>query len=178
MAIFDHMGKESSFLPSEMKSCSSPNGPGKESCFLLPRNASFSPKCNTTLPHKSSPSICREGFSPSSKYKIPSNPSLQILFYIFIFHFYFYCNLFFLNFSFLYYYYFLWNFFPHKTWNSSPNWKNYSPAFEANDRRIDAPGLFLCQDISKRFQYSKKFATLHDFQVQPVVPHFDKLVWN
>ena len=62
MAILDHMGKESSILPAEMQSYPSPRG--KESCFL-PQNASFpsfSPKCNTTLPHKSFPIyMYREG---------------------------------------------------------------------------------------------------------------------
>ena len=29
--------------------------------------------------------------------------------------------------------------FSSKTWNSSPKWKNYSPEFEANNRRIDTP---------------------------------------
>ena len=89
---------------------------------------SFSPKCNlSSLPFPTNPlpSICREGFFLLQNAKPP-----QIFPYINI-HFLFYFYLFTLL---------LWIFsFCSKTWNSSPNWKNYSPAFGANNRRIDAP---------------------------------------
>ena len=115
---------------------------GKESCFF-PQSASFpsfSPKYNTTLPHKSS-LIYREGFFP-----IQNAKPLQILPYkIFFFFISWFFTLFFI---YLYFFFsfllfpsnFLFLFFT-KSWNSSPKWKNYSPAFGANNRRIDAPGV-------------------------------------
>ena len=67
---------------------------------------------------------CPEGkILPPSKCKISTNPSLQIIFCVFTF--FFFIIIFFF-------------FFP-KTWNSSPKWKSYSPAFGGNNRRIDAP---------------------------------------
>ena len=89
--------------------------------------------------------VYREGFFPIQNakplqtlpYKIFFSFSLYLDFHIiflficisFLFSFFFSVLLFPSNFLF---------FFP-KSWNSSPKWKNYSPAFGANNRRTDAP---------------------------------------
>ena len=97
MAILDYIGKdkESNFLLPEMQSY--PSLHGKELCFF-PQSASFpsfSPKYNTTLPHKSS-LIYREGSSPfkvQNLYK--SFPTKSFFFiYILIFHIIFYLSVF------------------------------------------------------------------------------------
>ena len=79
MVILDQMGKELRRASFPLKCKAILPHMGKELC-LLPRSASFpsfSPKCNTILPQKFSP---LEMILPASKYKTPTNPSLQILF--------------------------------------------------------------------------------------------------
>ena len=70
---------------------------------------------------------------PSWRCKPTQNASQQILNFRVSF-------VFLLFLLFIFFYYFLWYFFsfPPKSWNSSPKWKNYFPAFEVNNRRIDA----------------------------------------
>ena len=69
MAILDHMGRELSFLPPEMHSYPSPQGEGV--IFLQSLSfPSFSPKCNATLRHKSSPIFMCTRILPPSKCKI------------------------------------------------------------------------------------------------------------
>ena len=112
---------------------------GKESSFLKVYPSLASPQ-NAMLPFPTNPlpSICIQGFFPLQNAKSTQNASLQILIFpaIYIYLLFF--------FSFFFYYYFLWIcfsfFFSPKTWNSSPKWKNYSPLFGANNRRIDTPG--------------------------------------
>ena len=125
--ILSLMGKESSFLPQKCKA----NLPhtGKESYFLPcmfkvhHSPGSASPQ-NATLPFPQ-----REGFLPFQNTKSP-----QILPYKWFFFCIFIC-LFFFSLLFIFFFPFL-----TKTWNSSPKWKSYSPAFGANNRRIAAPG--------------------------------------
>ena len=113
VAILDHMGKESSFLP---RSASFP---------------SFSPKCNPyPSPQILSHLYVGKDSPPPSKSKI-QNPHKSFLYLHFSFYFYF---IYFIASIF----FFFSVFFP-KTWNSPTKWKNYSPAFGANNRRIDAP---------------------------------------
>ena len=75
----------------------------------------------------------------------PHKSGLQIFLYIFIFHFI--LILFTLLLWFLFYFIDFFGLFSPKPWNSSPKWKNYSPAFGANNRRIDAPG---CGDLRQK----------------------------
>ena len=116
VAIRDHMGRESSFLP---RSASFP---------------SFSPKCNPNpSPQILSHLYVGKDSHPPQKKKNAKPP--QILPYKF-FVISLFCILFLFH---LYHCFDFFVFFPQKVWNSSPNWKNYSPAFGANNRRIDAP---------------------------------------
>ena len=118
-----------------------------KACASFP---SFSPKYNTTLSHN----VGKDSslFKMQNHYK--SFPT--IFFYIFIFHVIF-IYLYISFFSFLFFFLIfslniLFLFFP-KTWNSSPKWKNYSPAFGANNRRIDAPGGYsdpFCKNLNQR----------------------------
>ena len=133
-------GRSQAFFPLKCKAIVPRTG--KESC-LLPRSASFpsfSPKCNTTLLHKSFP-ILNAGDS-SSPFKMQKPPQIlpyKSLFFMLILFIYICIYLFFI---YLFIYYFVWiffSFFPPKACNSSPKWKNYSLAFGANNRRIDAP---------------------------------------
>ena len=83
------------------------------------------------------PILCREGFFPIMQSFYKSFPQIFISFFFlhFIFiHFFYFVLLFF-----SYFLKFLFNFLFCKTWNSSPKGKNYSPAFRANNRRINAP---------------------------------------
>ena len=76
---------------------------------------SFSPKCNSTLPHRgkdSSPSKC----------KISTNPSYKLCF---------------VSFFFFFFHYYLFIHFSPKLWILPQSEKSYSPAFGANNRRID-----------------------------------------
>ena len=112
---------------------------GKESCFL-PQSASFpsfSPKCNATLPHKSSPSIYRQGFLPLQMQNPHKMLPYKFLFFMLFLSIYCFVFVLFCFFSISFPLSFL---FSPKTWNSSPKRKNYSPAFGANNRRIEAPG--------------------------------------
>ena len=164
LLILLHLGKEWNFLSLKYKAM------GKESNFIFSLNAQLSPtwgrsqspesklsfstnsspKCKAILPHNfTNPYhfICREGFVPimQNLYKsFPTNESLLFLFFFFIFHFMFIS--FYSLYIFLSYFFFLFLvrvsfFFFFKTWNSSPKEKIYSPAFEGNNRRIDAPGF-------------------------------------
>ena len=88
MAILDHMGRESSFLLPEMHSYPSPQGEGI--IFLKSLSfPSFSPKCNATLPHKSSPIYMYARILPPSKCKIhtkcfPTNSYFSCYSYLFL----------------------------------------------------------------------------------------------
>ena len=132
------MGKESSFLPQKCKA----NLPhtGKESCFL-PSMLKVHPSPGSASPQNATLNFLTEGrILPPSKCKISTNPSLQIIFlYLYIFFFS-------LLFRFWVFFFF---FFFQKTWNSSPKWKSYSPAFGANNRRIDAPDSVWTTDIGR-----------------------------
>ena len=136
-------GKESSFLPQKCKA-NLPH-PGKESCFL-PRMLKVHPslrlsfsKCNSTLPHRGKDSSI---FKMQSLHKsFPTNYFMYLYFsflfnFIYLFIYFFFLFLFFVLFH--YYLNFDFFFFFPKTWNSSPKWKSYSPAFGGNNRRIDA----------------------------------------
>ena len=84
-------------------------------------------------------SLCRQGFFPLQNAKPSQNASLQIIIFqaIFIYLFiYFFFSFFHYHFLWIFFSFFL---FHPQNWNSSPKWKNYSPAFEGNNRRIDAP---------------------------------------
>ena len=128
------------FLPPEMQNYRSPH---REVvlCLLTQSDPSPASPQNTTLPFPTNPlsSICREGFPPS-KCKTPTSLSLQN-----ISHLYFSCYFLFIYtfilFSFLLFPSNFLFFFFSKTWNSSTKWKNYSPAFEVNNRRINAPEI-------------------------------------
>ena len=123
-----------------MQSCPSQHREGvmlASSKCILPK---LLPKCNTTLPHKSSP-IYREQFSPfkmQNPYKsFPTNSFIKVSLFFMLFLFtYMYVFFFFV---FLFPSIFFFPFSP-QNWNSSPKRKNYSPAFEANNRRTDNPG--------------------------------------
>ena len=87
------------------------------------------------------PILCREGFFPIMQnfYKsFPTNlyPFFFIFHFIFIYLFFLLC---FIIFFLLFKVSFQFSFLFCKTWNSSPKGQNYSPAFGANNRRIDAP---------------------------------------
>ena len=74
--------------------------------------------------------------NPSPWAPVLTLPFLPAFFFTYIF-------IFFLS-PFFFFFWFPLNFLPpffflSKTWNSSPKGKNYSPAFGANNRRIDAP---------------------------------------
>ena len=80
------------------------------------------------------PILCREGFFLITQNFYKSFPT-NLCFFFFV-HFFYFVSLFFsyfLKFSFQFSFLFC------QTWNSSPKGKNYSPAFGANNRRIDAP---------------------------------------
>ena len=102
VAILDHLGKESSFLPHSTPFPSFPP-PKKMQCYPSPQILSHlyvwkdSFPLQNAIPHKSS--------------------TVQILFCIFIFHFIFIYLYHCFEFPFL--------FFFSKTWNSSPKLKNY-----------------------------------------------------
>ena len=96
---------------------------------------------NTTLPFLTNPlpPIGKD----SSPFKM-QNPykSFHTIFFIswlftlFLFYLYFIFSFLLFPSNFLFPFFF---FFSPKSWNSSPKWKNYSPAFGMNNRRIDAP---------------------------------------
>ena len=96
--------------------------------------------CNTTLPHKSSPIYMNRMISSPFKNAKPQQILLYKFFFISLFFhvIFIYLDLFIYCFIIII---FLWIFIPFfpKTWNSSPKLKNNSPAFGANDKRIDAP---------------------------------------
>ena len=144
MAILDHTGKWSSFLSPEMQSYPSAHGEGVmlSSSEVHPSPALPKMQC---FPSPQILSHIRVGKdSCPFKCKTPTNPSQQLLFFIifvlflfiYLFYFFFYFSFFLVLFEILFL-----SFFPN-TWNSSPKW-NYSPVFEANNRRIDAPVLMI-----------------------------------
>ena len=116
---------------------------GKESCFFLKVHPSLASPQNAMLPFSTNPlpSICRQVFFPLQNAKPTWNASLQILIFHAIFIFLLFFSFHFFSFSFWFFFSFF--LFPPKTWNSSPKWKNYSPAFGVNNRRIDAPDWVL-----------------------------------
>ena len=141
--ILDHMGKESGFLPCSAPFPSFPPPQKKMQCYLSPQ----------ILFHLY---VWKDSF-PLSKWKTP-----QILYstnsiYIFSFHFIFILRYHCFEFPFLFLFLFVcflflvvvfcFVLFFFKTWNSSPKLKNYSPAFGANNRRIDAPGSLVTYQI-------------------------------
>ena len=124
--ILSLIGKESSFLPQKCKA----NLPtqGMSHAFFLACSKCTLPQAQLLPKMHLYPSPQREGFFPLQNAKSPQILPHKLFFvslfiYLFIF-------------SLLFNYFFF--FFP-KTWNSSPKWKSYSPAFGANNRRIDTP---------------------------------------
>ena len=114
--MLDHMGKESSFLPCSAPFPSSPP-PKKNQCYPSPQ----------ILSHLY---VWKDSF-PLQNAKPHKSSTVKILFNIFIFHFIFILRYHCFEFPFFFFFF--------KTWNSTPKLKNYSPAFGANNRRIDAP---------------------------------------
>ena len=141
MAILDHMGKKSSFLPPEMHSYPSPHGEGvmlSSSKCTFPKMQYY--KCTLPPPNLFHLYVGKD-FSPlkckTHTKCFPTNSYFSCDFYLFIVFF-------FLSFFFSLLFPLIFPFFPppppkKKPWISSPKWKNYSPAFGANKRRIDAP---------------------------------------
>ena len=146
MAILNHVGTKSSSLPLKFKAIL-PTW-GRSHAFFLQIHPSPASPQSAMLPFPTYPPpstcICRKDSSPfRMQYPgqiLPHNFSFIYLF-LFLFYLSIFIHLFYSFFCFSYFYhYFL---FPQKTWNSSPKWKSYSPAFGANNRRIDAPGWVL-----------------------------------
>ena len=117
--ILPHMGKDLSLLPLKynVHGYLWPHG-GVKLSFLWNAKLSFpsfSPKCNATLPHKSSPIYIKGRILPPSKCKTLkiTNCSLQIPFYIFVscYFIYLYFSIFFFFFSIWMFFSFFLNFF-------------------------------------------------------------------
>ena len=156
--ILPHMGKDFSFLPLDISYWLSLTAWGRSQAF-------FPLKCKAILPHRSHawflevhpspaspqnatlpfpsnppPSICKEWFFPL---QIAKPPQILPYNYKFILYLYFSSYFYLSIFIFLFLKNFLWiffSFFPQKLGILPQHlWKNYSPAFEANNRRIDPP---------------------------------------